>query len=57
MLVGRRLGAVYLGVSIILFMGRTAPPSDLRTAICVGLLFSMVVLAGLGLFELYEVSP
>jgi hypothetical protein len=50
-LVGRRLGAVYLGVSIFLFMGRTAPPSDLRTSICVGLLFSMVVLAGLGIFE------
>ena len=51
LLVGRRLGAVYLGVSVILFMGRTAPPSDLRDAISVGVLFSMVVLAGLGLFE------
>ena len=51
LLVGRRLGAVYLGVSVILFMGRTAPPSDLRVAICIGVLFSMLVLAGLGLFE------
>jgi hypothetical protein len=51
LLVGRRLGAVYLGVSLLLFMGRSAPPSDLRVAICIGMLFSMVVLAGLGLFE------
>lgn len=51
LLVGRRLGAVYLGISVILFMGRSAPPSDLRIAISVGILFAMVVLAGLGLFE------
>jgi len=51
LLVGRRLGVVYLGVAVILFFGRTAPPSDLRVAICIGLLFSMVVLAGLGVFE------
>jgi hypothetical protein len=51
LLVGRRLGAVYLGVSMMLFMGRSAPPSDLRVAVCIGMLFSMVVLAGLGLLE------
>lgn len=51
LLVGRRLGAVYLGVSIILFMARSTPTSDLREAICTGMLFSMAALAGLGLFE------
>lgn len=51
LLIGRRLGAVYLGTAIMLFLGRTAPPSDLRTALCVGMMFSMVVLAVLGVIE------
>lgn len=51
LLVGRRLATVYLGVSIILFMSRSAPPSDLRDTLCVGMLFAMVVLAALGLYE------
>ena len=51
LLIGRRLGAVYLGTAIMLFLGRTAPPSDLRTALCVGMFLSMVVLATLGVFE------
>lgn len=51
LLVGRRLGTVYLGIAIILFLGRSAPPSDLRAALCVGMLFGMVVLAVLGVIE------
>lgn len=49
LLVGRRLGAAYLGIAIMLFLGRSAPPSELRTAVCVGMLVAMLVLAGLGL--------
>ena len=32
-------------------MGRNAPPSELRYALCVGVLIAMVLLAGLGLQE------
>lgn len=51
LLVGRRLGTTYLGIAIMLFLGRSAPPSELRYAICAGLLFALLVLAGLGIFE------
>ncbi len=52
LLVGRRIGVVYLGISLLLFLGRSAPPSDLRSAVCAGMLFALALLAGLGLFEL-----
>jgi hypothetical protein len=52
LLIGRRLGAVYLGIAVMLFMGRSAPPSDFRSAVCVGMLAALSILAGLGLFEL-----
>jgi hypothetical protein len=51
LLVGRRLGAVYLGTAIILFLGRSSPASDLRTALCIGMLLVMSVLAILGVIE------
>ncbi len=51
LLVGRRLGAAYLGIALMLFMGRNAPLSDLRSAICAGLFFALSLLACLGLFE------
>ena len=52
LLVGRRLGAAYIGIGLMLFLGRDAAPSELRTAACAGLLLAMIVLAGLGLLEL-----
>lgn len=51
LLVGRRLGAVYVGTAIILFLGRSAPASDLRTGLCVGVLLVMSLLAILGVIE------
>ncbi len=51
LLVCRRLGAVYVGIAVMLFLGRSAPPSDLRLAVCIGMLISLVLLAGLGLVE------
>jgi len=51
LLVGRRIGAVYLGIAIMLFLGRAAPPSDLRSALCFGLMLSMLMLATLGVVE------
>ena len=50
-LVGRRLGAVYVGIAIILFLGRSSPASDLRSALCIGMIFVMSSLATLGIFE------
>lgn len=50
-LVGRRLGVVYLGIAIMLFFGRSAPPSEFRSMVCAGMLVALVALACLGLFE------
>jgi hypothetical protein len=49
----RRLGAVYLGLALMFFLGRTAAPSDLRSAVCLGVGGASALLAGLGLFELW----
>ncbi len=51
LLVGRRLGAAYLGVALLLALGYRAPPSALRQAVCMGLLLAMIVLAVLGTAE------
>jgi hypothetical protein len=51
LLVGRRLGAVYLGTSLLLFLARSAPPSEVRSSLSAGMLVSLALLAALGLFE------
>ncbi|MFT3772606.1 MAG: hypothetical protein QM820_45020 [Minicystis sp.] len=48
----RRLGALYLGLALMFFLGRAAPPSDLRSAVCLGVGGGSAMLACLGLFEL-----
>lgn len=59
LLVGRRLGAAYLGIAALLWLGRSAAPSELRTAICVGMLLALLILAFLGAleFKLRRVGP
>ncbi len=52
LLVGRRLGAAYLGIAVMLFAARSAPASETRTAVVAGLLVALTLLAALGLFEL-----
>ncbi len=52
LLVGRRLGAAYLGIAMMLFLGRSAPPSELRSSVSIAMLGALVLLALLGLFEL-----
>jgi hypothetical protein len=47
----RRIGALYLGLALIFFLGRAAVASDLRSAVCLGLGGASVLLAGLGVFE------
>lgn len=52
LLVGRRLGAAYLGISLLMFLGRSAPPSELRSAVCIAMFVAVTLVALLGLFEL-----
>jgi hypothetical protein len=51
LLVGRRLGAAYVGIAIMLFLGRSAPPSDLRSAVSIAMIVALSLLAILGLIE------
>jgi hypothetical protein len=51
LLVGRRLGAVYVGMAVLLFLARSTPASPVRSALCIGLAVSMALLAAVGLFE------
>jgi hypothetical protein len=47
----RRLGAVYLGLALMFFLGRAAAPSDLRSAVCLGIGGASAMLACLGFWE------
>jgi hypothetical protein len=51
LLLGRRLGALYTGLSVIFFLARSAPVSALRTALCAGTAVACSLLALLGAFE------
>jgi hypothetical protein len=51
LLVGRRLGAAYVGIAIMLFLGRSAPPSALRSAVSIAMLVALALLAILGIVE------
>ena len=52
LVVSRRIGALYLGLALMFFLGRKAAPSDLRSAVCLGIGGAIALLACLGLFEL-----
>lgn len=52
LLIGRRIGALYLGLSVIFFLARSAPVSVARTALCTGTAIALSVLALLGIYEL-----
>jgi hypothetical protein len=52
LLLGRRMGALYLGLSIIFFLARSAPRSVARTAVCVGTSAALALLGFLGIYEL-----
>lgn len=51
LLVGRRLGAAYLGIAVMLWIGRNAPPSEFRTAATMGMFLALLLLAFLGVLE------
>ncbi|MEO1988376.1 MAG: hypothetical protein ABGX47_17290 [Martelella sp.] len=47
----RRMGLMYLGLALIFFLERTAGPSEIRSAVCLIMGGTAIVLAGLGWFE------
>ncbi len=47
----RRYGALYFGFVVMFFLGRNAAPSDLRSAVCLGMSGAIALLAGLGFQE------
>lgn len=51
LLLGRRLGAFYLGLSVILFLARSAPVSVIRTALTAGAAVILLLLVVLGIYE------
>ena len=51
LVVSRRIGVIYLGIALMFFLGRTAAPSDLRSAVCLVMGGGIALLACLGFFE------
>jgi hypothetical protein len=51
LVISRRIGAIYLGLALMFFLGRAATPSDLRSAVCLVTGGAIALLACLGLFE------
>jgi hypothetical protein len=52
LLLGRRIGALYLGLSVVYFLARSAPVSIARTALSAGTAVALSVLVVLGVYEL-----
>lgn len=52
--VGRRMAMLFLGLAILLWVGRNAEHSESRQAICLSVAVSMCALAGLGVFEFQQ---
>jgi hypothetical protein len=52
LLMGRRIGALYLGLSLIYFLARSAPVSVARTALSAGTALALSILVLLGIYEL-----
>lgn len=48
----RRMGLMYLGLALMFFLGRTAGPSEIRSAVCLVMGGTALLLASLGLYEL-----
>ncbi len=51
LLLGRRLAALYMGLSVIFFLARSAPASPVRTGLSIGAAVALSSLALLGLYE------
>lgn len=51
LLLARRIGAIYLGLAVMMIGGRSAPPSTLRSAVAYGAGTFLALLALLGIYE------
>lgn len=51
LLMGRRMGAVYLGLAVMFFAARSAQPSPARSALSAGAAAALFLLACLGTYE------
>jgi hypothetical protein len=49
--VSRRIGAIYLSLALMYFLGRSAAPSELRSAVCLVSGGAIALLACLGLLD------
>lgn len=52
LLLGRRIGCLYLGLSVMYFLARSAPVSVARTALSAGTAVALLLLALFGVYEL-----
>jgi hypothetical protein len=52
LLLGRRIGVLYLGLALMFFLARSAPVSVARTALSAGFASALMILALLGIYEL-----
>ena len=52
LLLGRRMGGLYLGLGVMFFLARSVPVSVARTALSAGAAVALSVLALLGVYEL-----
>jgi hypothetical protein len=52
LLLGRRIGVLYLGLALMFFLARSAPVSVARTALSAGFAVALMILALLGIYEL-----
>jgi hypothetical protein len=52
LLLGRRIGVLYLGLALMFFLARSAPVSVARTALSAGFAVALMILALLGVYEL-----
>jgi len=55
LLLGRRMGCLYLGLSVIFLLARSTPESVARTALSTGAAATLSLLALLGVYELIAV--
>ena len=51
LLVGRRIGAIYLGLAVLLFQVRSTPRSDAQTAVAIGFAVALALLGIVGILE------
>jgi hypothetical protein len=48
LLVGRRIGAVYIGLAVLLFFVRSTARSEAKTAVAIGFAIALVLLGAMG---------